>query len=262
MIVKRLAILTLGAAAIVVIGVATGVITTPATDAARQSFSARVDAALSNHTEPLDTGHASISTTQQRSIAEALAHVRVVDTLPTVPGYERSCRKNKGCVFGPAWTDDTDAPLSRNGCDTRNDILRTQLADVRTGPKTHDCKVISGRLNPDPYTGQPITLAKTSSGSNIEIDHVFALELAWNSGAAAWTPQRRATFANDPANLLAVDANNNSGKGSKSIAEWLPPNASFRCSYIDRYLAVAASYQLPITASDKHTAERTCPTIR
>lgn len=31
----------------------------------------------------------------------------------------------EGCVFGPAWTDDSSAPGSHNGCDTR--IICTQF---------------------------------------------------------------------------------------------------------------------------------------
>ncbi|WP_396246703.1 HNH endonuclease family protein [Gordonia sp. CNJ-863] len=178
--------------------------------------------------------------------------------MPEVAGYERSCRKNKACVFGPAWTDDSTAPLSHNGCDTRNDVLRQQLARVVTDPKSRGCTVISGVLDPDPYTGAVIEFRKGSTSGDVEIDHVFPLEQAWHSGASAWPLATRVRFANDPANLLAVDGGRNSAKGSKPISEWLPPNQAYRCDYIARYLEVAATYQLPITAADKTTAERTC----
>ncbi len=191
-------------------------------------------------------------------IADLLGQVRVVDTVPTIAGYQRSCATNSACVFGPAWTDDTTAALSRNGCDTRNDILRQQLSNVQTKPGTHGCKVIAGQLDPDPYTGRPITLAHHGSVSTITIDHIFALERAWNLGASTWPLPQRETFANDPRNLLAVDAPTNSSKGAQGISDWLPPNTNYDCTYITRYLEVAAAYHLPITTADRNTAEHTC----
>ena len=53
--------------------------------------------------------------------------------------------------FGPAWTDDNDDPLGRNGCDTRNDIIARDL----TGDKftSGHCVVAAGTLA-DPYTAR------------------------------------------------------------------------------------------------------------
>jgi len=34
----------------------------------------------------------------------------------------------KRAAFGEAWDDDNDAPGGHNGCDTRNDVLRRDLA--------------------------------------------------------------------------------------------------------------------------------------
>ena len=42
-------------------------------------------------------------------------------------GYERS-------LFGDAWTDDVTVADGRNGCDTRNDILRRDLVDIVLKP--------------------------------------------------------------------------------------------------------------------------------
>lgn len=58
-------------------------------------------------------------------IAQLLAQLETVASLPDVDGYDRSCKKGSGCVFGPAWTDDSSAPGSHNGCDTR--IICTQF---------------------------------------------------------------------------------------------------------------------------------------
>jgi len=50
--------------------------------------------------------------------------------------------------FGQSWFD-TD----RNGCDTRNDILRR---DLTSRQMKNACKVMAGTLTPDPYTGTSI----------------------------------------------------------------------------------------------------------
>lgn len=82
----------------------------------------------------------------------------------------------ESCVFGTAWTDKYDGPLARNGCDTRNDVLKIQLVDVAFKPGTRDCKVIAGTLH-DPYTGTDIAFS-TSNPSAIQIDHVLSVALS------------------------------------------------------------------------------------
>lgn len=186
-------------------------------------------------------------------LAPLLNQVVVVSTIADIPGYDRSCIRGRGCVFGHAWTDDTDAPMSHNGCTTRNDVLKSQLTQVKTTVRSHGCKVVAGRLDPDPYTGKVI-----DSLGKIEIDHIVSLKRSWDSGAYRWDIRRRATLANDPANLLAVDSRANSSKGSKSLAQWRPPNAAFACQYARRYLTVARNYQLPITRADRDTAIASC----
>ncbi|MDX1886838.1 HNH endonuclease family protein [Mycolicibacterium sp. 120270] len=186
------------------------------------------------------------------NISELLSKVTVVDAIPQVPGYERGCgidKKTKfreSCVFGPAWND----PLDHSGCDTRSRVLAAQLHDVQFKPGTRTCKVTAGWVH-DPYTGQRITL------EDIAVDHVVALRYAWDAGAWQWTPQQRAIFANDTDNLLAVDTRENSAKGDSGPSEWLP--ATGQCSYVIRFLSVAAKYQLAIADADRHAAMIACP---
>lgn len=192
------------------------------------------------------------------NISELLSKVTVVDAIPQVPGYERGCgidKKTKfreGCVFGAAWND----PADTSGCDTRNRVLAAQLTDVVFKPGTRNCKVISGVLH-DPYSGATVVFDNTTR-SDIEIDHVFALAAAWDAGAAQWPYERRVAFANDPANLLAVSGAENQRKSDSGPESWLPPNREFICPYIERYLSVAAKYQLLITEQDKAVAQSAC----
>ena len=75
------------------------------------------------------------------------------------------------------------------------------------------CDVASGTLD-DPYTGARIRFV-SGGASEVDIDHVVALGDAWQKGAQQWSYARRVRFANDPLNLLAVDASANRQKGDR-----------------------------------------------
>ncbi len=165
-------------------------------------------------------------------------------------GYDRD-------RFGQAWLD-----ADRNGCDTRNDILRRDLEQQTIKAGTNGCVVLSGVLD-DPYTRTRIDFVRGDSYS-VDIDHVVALGNAWTSGAWRFDIRRRAALANDPLNLLAVDAGANRSKSDANAASWLPPNKSYRCAYVARQVAVKAKYRLAVTASEKAQMARQlsrCPDL-
>jgi hypothetical protein len=136
----------------------------------------------------------------------------------------------------------------RNGCDARNDILKRDLTDITYKEGTRDCKVIAGQLL-DPFSGKVIIFSPTKVV--IDIDHVVALSNAWQTGAAYFDKNTRLLIANDPINLLAVDAKLNRQKGDGDAATWLPPNKSFRCEYVARQVAVKSKYKLWVTEPEK-----------
>lgn len=151
--------------------------------------------------------------------------------------------------FGKAWSDDVNVEFGRNGCNTRDDILRRDLTDLVVRPGT--CYAQSGVLH-DPYSGAVIPFVRGPDTSNsIEIDHVVSLADAWYKGARAWDPQRRLDFANDPRNLLAVSPKANFDKAFRDAASWLPPNAAFRCDFVARQVAVKTAYGLWLSAKEK-----------
>jgi hypothetical protein len=181
-------------------------------------------------------------------IATLLGRVRVVDQIPHVAGYQRGCGKDEACTFGPAWND----PLDASGCDSRNRLLRNYLQNITFKPGTHDCKVTGGVLDPDPYTGQRIMF----SGNGIQADHIYPLARAYSAGASQWVQRQRQIFANDFDELIPVSGPANRAKSDSGL-EWLPTYQP--CTYIQRYLAVAVKYQLPITVAEQKTATATCP---
>lgn len=155
--------------------------------------------------------------------------------------------------FGPAWKD-----VDHNGCDTRNDIL---ARDLTVQEMRNSCVITAGQLA-DPYSGERIDFRKKDA-SKVQIDHVVALENAWQSGAYKLTQEDREALANDPNNLLAVNGHDNMAKGSKSADQWMPPNSAYACTYASKQVQIKSHYALTVTSSEKQAladALATCTT--
>jgi hypothetical protein len=178
------------------------------------------------------------------------------DALRTlVVGGRGSTSDYDRAAFGQAWAD-----VDRNGCDTRNDVLRRDLARVALKPGTRGCAVLTGHLR-DPYTGAENDFVR-GGGDVVEIDHVVALSDAWQTGASTWTDQKRLAFANDPTELLATSRQANRAKSDSDAASWLPPVRPYRCAYVARQIAVKARYQLRVTKAEGQAMARVlaaCP---
>ena len=159
-------------------------------------------------------------------------------------GYDRD-------LFGEAWAD-----VDGNGCDTRNDVLARDLVDTVADPRSQGCVVLTGTLQ-DPYGGRRVDFVRGPDTSpQVQIDHVVALSDAWQKGAQAWDTVTRVGFANDPANLLAVDGDLNQATGAGDAATWLPPHRPFRCRYVMRQVHIKAAYRLWVTAAEREALDR------
>ena len=176
---------------------------------------------------------------QEPGMATAVLETLAVKGRAPKTGYTRA-------QFGPAWAD-----VDRNGCDTRNDILKRDLTSITYRAKTRNCVVESGTLI-DRYSGETINFVKGNiSSMEVQIDHVVALSNAWQTGAFKLSADQRKALSNDPLNLFAVKGRLNSQKGDGDAATWLPPLKSFRCSYVAQQIAVKAKYSLWVTAPEK-----------
>lgn len=173
---------------------------------------------------------------------DELADLAVKGRAPKT-GYSRA-------EFGPTWAD-----VDRNGCDTRNDVLARDLTGLTFQEGTRDCVVLVGTLV-DPYSERVIDFERGPASAEVQIDHVVALSDAWQKGAQQWTADRRQQFANDPANLLAVDGPTNSAKGDGDAATWLPPSTGYRCAYVVRQIRVKAAYGLWVTQAEHQALDR------
>jgi hypothetical protein len=182
--------------------------------------------------------------TQSADFDRALAQLA---ELP-VKGWDRHTDFTRG-RFGEAWSDDVDVEFGHNGCNTRDDILRRDLAELVVRPGT--CFAASGVLH-DPYTGESIAFVRGPDTSDaVQIDHLVSLSDAWYKGARDWDDVRRRDFANDPRNLLAVGSKANFDKAFRDATGWLPPNIGFRCEFVARQVEVKAAYRLWVSANEK-----------
>jgi len=166
-------------------------------------------------------------------------------------GYSRA-------MFGIAWSD-TD----HNGCDQRDDAL--WRASLQRGVRTNGCTVTSATVT-DVYTNHVVHFVRGGLYSQgLDIDHVVALGNAWATGAQYESDVIRLKIATDPLNLLAVDPSQNRQKSDSNAASWLPPVASYRCSYVSRQIAVKKKYGLWVVPPEKAAMQRilsTCPLRR
>jgi hypothetical protein len=185
------------------------------------------------------TPSATAAAEQQPGLATAVLETLAVKGRAPKTGYTRA-------QFGQAWAD-----VDRNGCDTRNDMLKRDLTGIIYKAGTRNCVVASGTLV-DRYSGETINFVRGNVTSmEVQIDHVVALSNAWQTGAFKLSADQRKALANDPMNLFAVKGRLNSQKGDGDAATWLPPLKSFRCTYVAQQIAVKAKYSLWVVAPEK-----------
>jgi len=140
--------------------------------------------------------------------------------------YDRS-------YFGHGWADkDKDCQ------NTRAEILIEQSTALVSYKSDDQCLVVKGKWV-SLFTGKTIYDAK-----KVDVDHVVPLKWAWEHGAGQWSKAKRVEFANDPANLISVEASLNRQKGAKGPDEWLPP--SNQCQYILRFNRIVKKYQVNV----------------
>lgn len=176
---------------------------------------------------------------------------RLLALLTTAPedrtGYDRSLFRH--------WID-----ADGDGCNTRREVLITEAVVPPT--VGGGCSLIGGRWV-SLYDG----LVLTDAGK-LDIDHVVALGEAWDSGASAWSADRRMRFANDmnvPWALIAVSAASNRSKSDEDPADWLPPDSDDLCPFVSAWIAVKVRWDLSVDQRERDALSgivTTCPSPR
>lgn len=153
------------------------------------------------------------------------------------PSKHQDTGRYSRAQFGHGWAD-TDGDCQNS----RHEALITQS----TGPVRYkdgrQCQVTAGRWI-STFTGAVI-----HDPSKMDIDHVVPLKWDWTHGANRWEKSKREQFANDPANLLSVEARLNRQKGAKGLEQWLPP--ANQCQYALRFMRVLKTYKLELTPQE------------
>jgi len=148
-------------------------------------------------------------------------------------GYDRSLFRH--------WID-----ADGDGCNTRREVL---IAEAVEPPIVGGgCSLTGGR-----WVSAYDNLVFTDS-AGLDIDHVVALGEAWDSGAYAWTPERREAFANDIDvgwALIAVSATSNRSKSDKDPADWLPPSGDDLCAFLSAWIAVKVRWELTVDEGER-----------
>lgn len=147
-------------------------------------------------------------------------------------GYDRDLFKH--------WID-----ADGDGCNTRREVL---IAEAKVKP------TVSGDC--DLYGGEWYSVydqVTTTDPSDFDVDHFIPLKEAWDSGAYAWSSEKRKEFANDlgfGGSLIAVTASSNRSKSDRDPYDWLPVNTGYRCSYITNWVKVKIRWGLTVDSSE------------
>ena len=177
---------------------------------------------------------------------QVLATIPVADEQPA--GYDR-------ILFG-GYTD-----VDGDGCGNDELVLiRDSLAPPTLTPT---CDSSSG-LWYSPYDGQTWT-----QPADVEIDHVVSIKEAWDSGASAWTTERRNAMFNDISDsrtLRTVSQTIDATKQTNDPGNWMPPLESDWCRYLADHISIKARWGLSMNPNEYEEITQTiterCSTLQ
>jgi hypothetical protein len=160
----------------------------------------------------------------------ALNTLKVADEVRA--GYKRTLFKH--------WTS------AGNGCDSRKAVI---ISEAIKRPTVEKGCVIKGGEWLSIYDG-----VKVLEATKLDVDHFVPLAEAWDSGASAWTPEKREMYANDqtdPRHLIAVTGASNRSKSDRDPAEWMPTNKAYSCEYLVTWISVKVRWSLTVDKLEK-----------
>ena len=205
---------------------------------------------------PVASAQETTGTTIRPLAVETLATLTVTETQEDVDGYTQDSFKY------PKTRSDLGSKADQWDWVMQRDFDKTTL-------QTDKGNVTYGELRNDPYSGQTITYQGKAGA--VDIEHIVARSEAWDSGASKWTQEQRDEFANDPLEVMAVNASGNRSHGEKDAANWLPSsgsplfpngNPSYDCKYVARQIAVKAKWKLTVDQAEHDAMAKTlesCP---
>lgn len=174
---------------------------------------------------------------------------QVVEMLNQIDVQEESDLDYPNNFGGAGWK-------QKSNCQTDALVLKVE-SRTEASSTTRKCKPATGYWI-SPYDGKTWTQA-----SKLEIDHMVPKREAWESGASAWTDARRKAFKNDRGygpSLIAVTEHENASKGDEEPGfergYYLPPLASYRCTYVAEWIAVKWRWSLSVDVIEKANLQK------
>ena len=156
----------------------------------------------------------------------------VVASVPgAIPEYDRDEWRH--------WTDE-DGDCQ----DARQEVLVAESVSPIAYEDAGQCRVASGAWV-GPYMGEQF-----DDPGRLDVDHMVPLGNAHQSGGWAWSAPEKRQYANDLSyenHLIAVQASANRSKGSKSPADWRPPDRGYWCQYAVEWIAIKTTWELTAT---------------
>lgn len=138
-----------------------------------------------------------------------------------------------------------------DGCNTRREVL---IAEAKVKPTVSgDCDLVGGEW----YSAYD--QVTTNNPSDFDVDHFVPLKEAWDSGAYAWSSDKRKEFANDlgfGGSLIAVTASSNRSKSDRDPADWMPANNGYHCRYITNWVKVKIRWGLSVDPTELATLKQ------
>ena len=130
---------------------------------------------------------------------------------------------------------------NKNGCDARKAAI---IRDESVKPTIGKACALEGGKWISAYDNMAINKA-----GSIDVDHYVPLAEAWDSGASAWTDEKRKVYANDlsdPRHLISVSATSNRSKSDQDPAEWMPPVKEYACTYVANWVSIKVRWSLTV----------------
>lgn len=213
-------------------------------------------AALAQHTVIVKKSSSGLCHDQQSPYFDRIRHFTAYDTLSAClqsGGHLPEIRTTRQSSSNDAYHRDAFGRWQDRDQDclnTRQEILKQLSTATVAFTAPNSCTITHGRWF-DPYTNRTFYQAH-----QLDIDHIVPLKWAWDHGADHWPRHKRLLFANDPVNLIAVEAGANRSKGDQSPLTWLPPNRVYRCQYVVRFLRISKNYQLQLSHKQSRQLKR------
>ena len=202
-------------------------------DEGQDSFAPQAHTVASPDISPLGAFSYEKLVAYARTVALSLLRWNYHDQAPGHP----PAKYNRKLHFG-RWIND---PNDNTCFNTRAKVLVRDSLGTVSFKETNRCIVEKGQWN-DPYAGEVVEESK-----QLQIDHMVPLKNAYMSGAWEWNFQTRCVYANYMGNdfhLVTAGGHENMSKGDSTPENYIPPNESYRCEYLENWLKIKLIWKL------------------